>query len=108
MNPDDLLAQIMDLCEQYIGAGGDPAQVVDAVTQAAGGGGYGDQGGMPPGGGEMPPMPDQAPMMSGDSPVPDMTGGMPLDQQQPGNFTDFGEASSALAEEMKKRMTKAR
>lgn len=115
MNPDDLLAQIMDLCQQYIQAGGDPNQVMDAVSQAAQGGGYGDQGMPPDGGGmppteetgEMPPM-DQAPMMSGDTAVPDMTGGMPLDQQQPGNFTDFGSAKAALAEAMKKKMTKAR
>jgi hypothetical protein len=108
MNPDDLLSQIMDLCQQYIEAGGDPSQVIDAVTQAAQGGGYGDQGGqgMPPG----PPPPggaDQAPMTSGDTALPDMTGGMPLDQQQPGNFTDFGSAKAALAEAMKKKMTKA-
>jgi hypothetical protein len=112
MNPDDLLSQIMDLCQQYIQAGGDPAQVVDAVSQAAQGGGYGGdqgqggqgQGGPPPG----PPGPqDQAPMMSGDTAVPDMTGGMPLDQQQSAGFTDFGSAKAALAEAMKKKMTKA-
>jgi len=111
MNPDDLLAQIMDLCQQYIQAGGDPNQVVDAVSQAAQGGGYGGQdqgmGGAPPPdtGGSMPPGPeDQMPMMGGNSAVPDMTGGMPLDQQQSGGFTDFKSAQSALAEEMKKRI----
>jgi hypothetical protein len=45
--------------------------------------------------------------MSGDTAVPDMTGGMPLDQQQSGGFKDFGSAQAALAEEMKKKMTKA-
>lgn len=117
MNPDDLLNQIMDLCQQYIQAGGDPAQVVDGVTQAAQGGGYGgDQGGqMPPGGGGMPPggapppdpAQDQMSMMGGGTPVPDMTSGMPLDQQQSGGFTDFGQARSALEDAMKKKMTKA-
>lgn len=114
MNPDELLAQIMDLCQQYIQAGGDPNQVMDAVGQAAQGGGYGGEdqammGGAPPPdmGGGMPPT-DEMPMMSGDTAVPDMTGGMPLDQQQSGGFTDFGSAKAALAEEMKKKMTKAR
>jgi hypothetical protein len=108
MNPDDLLAQIMDLCSQYIEAGGDPNQVMDVVAQAAQGGGYGgDQGAPPDAGGGMPPAPDEAPMMSGDTAVPDMTGGMPLDQQQSGGFKDFGSAQAALAEEMKKKMTKA-
>jgi hypothetical protein len=111
MNPDDLLAQIMDLCQQYIQAGGDPSQVMDAVAQAAQGGDYGggDQGmGVPPpAGGGMPPT-DEAPMMSGDTALPDMTGGMPLDQQQSGGFKDFGSAQAALAEEMKKKMTRAR
>lgn len=109
MNPDDLLNQIMDLCQQYIQAGGDPAQVVDGVTQAAQGGGYGgDQGGQMPPGGAPPPGPqDQMSMMGGGTPVPDMTSGMPLDQQQSGGFTDFGQARSALEDAMKKKMTKA-
>lgn len=113
MNPDELLAQIMDLCQQYIQAGGDPNQVMDAVSQAAQGGGYGGEeqgmmGGAPPPemGGGMPPT-DEAPMMSGDTALPDMTGGMPLDQQQSGGFKDFGSAQAALAEEMRKKMTKA-
>lgn len=32
MHPDEILAQIQDLADQYIQAGGDPAQLQDAVS----------------------------------------------------------------------------
>jgi len=113
MNPDELLAQIMDLCGQYIQAGGDPNQVMEAVGQAAQGGGGGmpppteETGEMPPGGGGMPPsggMRDQMPMMSGDTGMPDMTGGMPLDQQQSGGYGSFEDANAALQGDMLKKI----
>ena len=110
MNPEELLAQIMDLCGQFIQSGGDPNQVMEAVGQAAqGGGGMPPEGGgMPPEAGGMPPEggmpPDQMPMMSGDTGMPDMTGGMPLDQQESGGYGNFGDANAALKEDMLKKI----
>ena len=104
MNPEDLLAQIMELCGQFVQSGGDPAQIMDAVSQVAGGGG-GDPmgGGMPPDpmGGGMPP---EMPMMGGEVGMPDMTGGMPLDEQQSGGFGSFKDANAALEEDIRKKI----
>lgn len=113
MNPDELLAQITDLCGQFLQAGGDPNQVIQTLGPVlqGGGGAPPSDGGMPPdAGGGMPPAaggappPDQMPMMSGDTQMPDMTGGMPLDQQQSGGYGSFADANAALQGDIKKKI----
>lgn len=112
MGEEELLAQIRDLLDQYLALGSDTpvapeAEALAAAIDQSAGGGYGEEGAADMAsepGGEPPPSQDQMPMMSGDTAIPDMTGGMPLDQQQPGNFSDFESARSALEGEMKKRI----
>ncbi len=102
MNPEELLAQIQQLIQQYVEAGGDPAELMALAEGGGAGGGMPPEdpmaGGMPPMGGEMPMDPM---MMTGDTPVPDMT------DAPGGNFGSFKEASAALEEDMKKKKTKA-
>lgn len=112
MNPDELLAQIRDLLDQYLQLGaGTPVEseaqaLAAAIDQTTGGGGSDMEGpadmASEPGG--EPPMEDQMPMNSGQTPLPDMTGGMPLDQQQPGGYGSFKDANAALTEDIKKRI----
>lgn len=93
-NPDDLLMEIRSLLDQYLALGQNTPvapqamQLADAIDQTTGGG-----AGMPPAGPGGPP--DQAPLTSGDSAMPDMTGGMDLQDQQSGGYKDFGSASKA-------------
>lgn len=116
MGPEELLAQIRDLLDQYLALGqGTPveaeAQALAAAIDSTGGGAPPDQG-MPPDAGGMPPdqgiPPDQGmpqgAMMGGDVPMPDMTGGMPLDQQQPGGYGSFADANAALTGDIKKKI----
>lgn len=114
MNPDELLAQIRDLLDQYLAMGqGTPVEaeaqaLAAAIDQTTGGGGMPpEQGGMPPEAGGMPPeggAPPDPSMMSGADQMPDITGGMPLDQQQSGSYGSFGDANAALEEDIKKRI----
>jgi hypothetical protein len=101
MNPEELLQQLVPLLQQYLSSGGDPA-ALEAAMASGGGGGAPAGGGMPPMPGGMPPeagMEDPM-MMSGEVPVPDMTGA------PGGDFSSFGEASAALEEDMKRKRTK--
>lgn len=111
-NPEELLMQIAMLMEQYLAMGeqtpafGVVSQALPEIQAAAGGG-----GGAPPmapgpnepppealaaamagGGGGEPPM-----MMSGETPMPDMTGA------PGGDYGSFGEADAALIEDIKKK-----
>lgn len=108
--PDEILAQILSLVDQYTQAGGDPIQVCDVIQQSYAGGA---EGGAPPpedpmaamagAGGGMPPaggMP-QDPMMGGEMAMPDMTG-MPG-----GDYGSFADANAALEEDIKKKRPKA-
>lgn len=102
MNPEELLAQIVPLIQEYMAAGGDPNMLMEAVSGGGAGGGMPPEdpmtAGMPPMGGEMSMDPM---MMTGDTPVPDMTGA-------PGySGGSFKEASAALEEDMKKKRIKA-
>lgn len=106
--PDEILQQILQLVDQYTQSGGDPIQVCDVIQQSYAGGAQGgappppDAGGMPPG--AMPPggaPPEDPMMMTGDTPMPDMTG-MPG-----GDFGSFGDANAALTEDIKKKRPKA-
>lgn len=85
MNPDDLLAQISDLLQQYVGMGpdtpvaqqaGDLLAAIEA-TQAG--------GGQPDAGGGLPPAPDAggAPPDLGSMMPPPDAGGMPPDAEGP-------------------------
>lgn len=120
MNPDELLAQIRQMLDEYLAMGaGTPVEaeaqaLAAAIDSTAGGGGAPPDagGGMPPDPSGMPPegMPPggevpQGAMMSGDVPMPDMTGGMPLDQQQGGgNYGSMKEANAALQDDILKRI----
>lgn len=113
--PDEILQQILQLVDQYTQAGGDPIQVCDVIQQSYAGGAQG--GGLPPaeganepppeamaalaGGGAPPPGGQDPMMMSGNTPMPDMTG-MPG-----GDFGSFGDANAALTEDIKKKRPKA-
>jgi hypothetical protein len=106
MNPDELLAQIRSLLDQYLQLGaGTPVEseaqaLAAAIDQTSGGGGAPPEaGGMPPEG--MPPEPS---MMSGADQMPDMTGGVPLDQMQSGGYGSFADANAALTGDIKKRI----
>jgi hypothetical protein len=115
-SPDDLLMQIRDLLDQYLALGGDTPvapeamQLAQAIDQSVGGGAP-DQGGAPPpppDAGAMPPPPGGMPP-GGDMP-PD-PGGMPDIGGQslglPGyGGGDFGGASQALLEDLKKKKSK--
>jgi hypothetical protein len=93
-SPDHLLTQIRALLAQYLAQGSDTPvapeamQLADAIDQTTGGGDQTQLAG--PGG-----PPDQAPLTSGASSMPDMTGGMDLSQQSSGGYKDFGSASKA-------------
>lgn len=107
------MAQIVELMGQYLALGPQtPAydiisQTMPAIEQAMGGGGMPPEGGMPPGmppeAGGMPPMPE-APMMGGEVGMPDMTGGMPLEEQQTGDYGSFADANAALGEDIRKKI----
>lgn len=93
---DHLLTQIRALLGQYLAMGSDTPvapeamQLADAIDQITGGG---DQ--LSPAGGPPPGPGDQAPLTSGGSAMPDMTGGMDLSQQQSAGHKDFKSASQA-------------
>jgi hypothetical protein len=122
VNPDDLLAQIRDLLQQYVGMGpdtpvaqqaGDLLSAIEATD--AGGGDQGaagaqapppDMGGMPPDAGGMPPdmaggMPPDAGAMPPDMPPPDDSG-PPRRGGSPGN-EGFDKARSGAKEFLKKK-----
>lgn len=107
MNPDELLAQIRQMLDQYLALGqGTPVEaeaqaLAAAIDQTSGGGGAPPEaGGMPPDQSGMP----MGGMMSGDAQMPDMTGGMPLDQQEEGGYGSFKDANAALSEDIRKRI----
>lgn len=108
MNPDDLLQQIVDLCTQYVGSGGDPNQLMDALAQSWQGapddqGNQGDQGALPP-----PEGGDQ--LMNADAVggVPDLSEMMPsAPPSSNGGQHPFADASAMAIEDMK-RKSKAR
>lgn len=91
---DHLLTQIRALLGQYLALGSDTPvapeamQLADAIDQINGGG---DQTQLAGAGGAA----DQAPLTSGDSAMPDMTGGLDLSQQQSSGAKDFKSASKA-------------
>jgi hypothetical protein len=109
MNPDDLLQQIVQLAQQFVGNGGDPAMLQDALTQAtAGGPSAGDQQGAPPpdAGGGPPPDAAIAAMMGGQG------GGGPQDYSNmapdggvPAG-SSIGDAANMAIQDLKKRRTK--
>lgn len=115
MNPEELLAQIAQLMEQYLAMGqqtpafGVVSQALPEIQAAAGGG-----GGMPPDQGVAPgPPPDAAlaEAMGGGGGMPPMPGGeaMPDMTDMPGgNYGSFEEANAALLEDTKKKKTKAK
>lgn len=118
MNPEELLAQIAALMEQYLSLGeqtpafGVVSQVLPEI-QAAAGGGAPPEGGMPPEAGGMPPEaggmpPDPMAMMGGEMPMPDMAGGVPADQMESGGYGSFEEANAALTEDIRKKKSKGR
>lgn|SRR4051812_39642505 len=102
MNPDDLLQQIVDLCTQYVGSGGDPNQLMDALAQSWQGA-PDDEGAAPPpeGGDELM----DADAVGG---VPDLSGMMPsAPPSSNGGQHPFADASAMAIEDMK-RKSKAR
>lgn len=117
MGPDELLAQIADLMQQYLQLGPDtPAfdavsQVLPAIQDASGGGGGAPgPGDLPPAGGDLQPPPPGGP---GAPPDASSGGGMDgLDlgalMQGPDTQPSSLEDASAMAlSDMKKRKTKA-
>lgn len=108
MGPEEILAQIRDLLDQYLALGGDTPvapeaqQFADAIDAATGGGGEEaggpppDQGGPPAGPEEMPP-PDQSGATSDEGPI-----GPP-----PTPPTSMADASSMALDAMKKKKAKA-
>jgi hypothetical protein len=115
MNPDELLAQIADLLQQYLALGGDTpvapeAQALMAAIQGAGGGqGAPDDpaaGGMPPdAGGGMPPDAGGGPPMPDEMPMPDIAGMSPdqMPTSSPGRSPLRGASDMALQDMKKKR-----
>jgi len=86
MNPDDLLAQISELLQQYVGMGPDTpvaqeaGNLLAAIEATQSGGGQSDMGG------GLPPAPDAGgapPDLGAMMPPPDMGGGMPPDAGPP-------------------------
>lgn len=117
MNPDDILLQIQQLSQAYVAAGGDPHELMSAVTGQPdeGAGDAADQSSEPQdpgsalaaalGGGGGGPQ-DQMPMMSGNTPMPDISGMAP-DGGVPSGTSLKG--ASAMAEaDMQKRMKKGK
>jgi hypothetical protein len=115
MGPEELLAQIRSLLDQYLALGGDTPVAAEAqafaqaIDSATGGGGEemgaaevgappAEEGGeLPPGGGMPPPDQSEAgpPMMPGGEPMP------------AGGPQDFGTASSMALDDLKKKKGKA-
>lgn len=91
MNPDDILAQIADLADQYVQAGGDPAQLQEAVMGSP----AGDQ----PDAAGAPPQGNLADALGGlgGGPPPDAVpapaaGGDPFKAASAAAMTDIGAA----------------
>jgi hypothetical protein len=96
---DDLLGQIMGLLQQYLGQGGDPAPIMEAVAAGAEAGG--PPGGMPPEG--MPP--EGQPQDMGGV-LPDMTGMAPeggMPESVPGANPLRGASDMAMEDLMKRK-----
>jgi hypothetical protein len=108
VNPDDLLAQIADLLQQYLSVGGDTPvapqaqQLMDAIQQSGAGAQGADMGG-PPDADAMGLAPDDAGAM------PDLAGMAPSGQPTSnGGSHPFADASAMAIEDIKKRQrTKA-
>jgi hypothetical protein len=110
MNPEELLAQIQQLLQQYVEGGGDPAELMALVDQMGqeqppeGG----DAGGMPPDAGGMPPDAGGMPPMPGDQPMPDDIGNMAPDAMptSSGDRSPFRGASDAALGDIDQLMKK--
>jgi hypothetical protein len=124
MHPDEILQQIQQLADAYVQAGGDPNALMDAVAGEPGEPGadqegqgdmQGDIGGGPPpdealagmldqGDGSGNQNLDQMPMMSGNTPMPDISGMAPDGGVPSGS--SLADASAMAQQDMLKRMKK--